>query len=148
MHARRKAHAGSSVDLWLMLEPSTELPGQWVSQCLNWGLVSQGNSPRQAFEMILECIALTVEDDLEGGWDTSARKPAPPEAWEQLRRVVLQGHRVDVRELSSGRAQPQRFAFSLQARIAARPARRAKVQPPKFEPEPTPPAWASPLQAA
>jgi predicted RNase H-like HicB family nuclease len=52
--------------LWIHVTPS-EISGQWVSHCLNFDVVSQGDSPEHAYQMALEATELVVLDDLAHG---------------------------------------------------------------------------------
>ena len=52
-------------------EPGLE--GQWVAHCLNWDLVSQGDSPANAVTMIVE--------DAKEELAPNDRPPAPDDPW-------------------------------------------------------------------
>jgi len=70
------------------------LDGQWVAHCLNLDLVSQGNSPEHAIQMIFEATAQVVADDLRSGQDPAGRRPAPKELWELFSKTQFTGYRI------------------------------------------------------
>lgn len=64
------------------------LPDQWVAHCLNWDLITQGDSPAHALEMLCEAIGLAIEEDRRGGLDPSDLPPAPPDVWRVFARAA------------------------------------------------------------
>ena len=60
----------------VLIHAAPDVPGQWVSHCLQWGLVSQGNSPSHAAEMIQEAIVICIEDG-----NNQDRRPSPDDIW-------------------------------------------------------------------
>lgn len=90
----------------VLIRPAQDLPGQWVAQCLNWDLVSQGDSPSHAMRMIAEAAVLAIEEDLAADLDPSGRKPAPEDLWELFWKTQQTGTRIvpaDVDTLSGSR---------------------------------------------
>ena len=81
-------------DLWLLFSQSTEIEGQWIAHCLNFDIVTQGKSLKDAYEMACEAIEMTVRDDLEAGRDPRDRKTTPKEDWDLLDCLIKTGHRV------------------------------------------------------
>ena len=82
----------------VLICPATDLPGQWVSHCLNWDLVSQGNSPSHAAQMVAEAIGLAMHDDAADDLDPDERRPAPAEFWTRFHRVNFE---IDLEEFLS-----------------------------------------------
>jgi predicted RNase H-like HicB family nuclease len=78
----------------VLIRPARDLPGQWVAHCLNWDLVSQGESPSHATRMIAEAVLLAIEEDLAADLDPNGRKPAPAELWELFWKTQQTGTRI------------------------------------------------------
>jgi len=79
---------------WALIRPAEDLPGQWVAHCLEFDVVSQGDSPKHALEMIVEATAMVIEDDLNSDRNPHSRR-APSEFWDELRRIQERGQKVD-----------------------------------------------------
>ena len=43
---------------WFLVTPAEDLPGAWTVHCLETDVVSQGESPRHAFEMGMEAVEM------------------------------------------------------------------------------------------
>jgi hypothetical protein len=65
---------------WLVVHRAEDLPGQWVAHCLDFDLVTQGDSMHQAVEMSCDAIGMVVADDAARGLDPHARR-APQKYW-------------------------------------------------------------------
>jgi predicted RNase H-like HicB family nuclease len=96
----------------VLFKTDPELPGQWVAHCLNWDLVTQGNSLEHATKMIVEAIALTIEEDHAARLDPSQRASAPEEFWLEFRSILDKGDRLS-KELV------ERLSRAKSARVAA-----------------------------
>jgi predicted RNase H-like HicB family nuclease len=83
---------------WMLIEPAEDLDGLWVSHCLNFDVISQGDTPQEALASLREAVAMTVVDDLENGADPAERS-APTELWERLERVLRHGQAVKLSEV-------------------------------------------------
>lgn len=70
-------------NLHIVLWRADDLPGQWLGHCLELDVVSQGNSLRQALEMVKEAIETILVADVQKGLDP-ARHRAPQEDWDRL----------------------------------------------------------------
>lgn len=77
---------------WAILEPAEDLPGQWVAHCLDFDVVTYGNSLEHSLKMLLEATAMVICDDLERGADPSERR-APEEYWQRLSHILMEGDR-------------------------------------------------------
>lgn len=84
---------------WVVVEPAEDIPGLWVSHCLDFDVVAQGESAQQAIEAVSEAVAMTVLDDVTHGLDPNERR-APPEYWEQLAHVLKHGQQVKLSEVT------------------------------------------------
>lgn len=80
-----------SISAWIVLKPSADLPGQWVAHCLDYDLVSQGNSLHHATDMIIEALILVFEDELQQGRELQERR-APARYWDEMFNVLRQAH--------------------------------------------------------
>ena len=63
--------------LTVRLERCTDVPGAWAAHLLDVDLITQGDSPEHALEMLADAIRVCQEDDEQRGlrfWD---RKPDP-----------------------------------------------------------------------
>lgn len=58
--------------------PGKDVPGTWVGHCLEFDVVSQGNSMGHALQMTAEASALIIEWDHEEGLDPFERGPVKP----------------------------------------------------------------------
>jgi len=77
-------------NFWFLVEPASDLPGQWVAHCLELDVVSQGNNLHQAHQMLMEACAMVLIDDLVAERDIYDRR-APKEFWDRLFDVVRHG---------------------------------------------------------
>ena len=84
-------------------EPGLE--GPWVSHCLNWDLVSQGDSPAHALEMIAEAIGLVIVEDSKEGLDPNDRSPAPDDLWKLFANTQQHGTRISPADVDTLAAQ-------------------------------------------
>jgi predicted RNase H-like HicB family nuclease len=88
-------------DLHIVIHPAEDVPGQWVSHCLEFDVISQGNDARHALEMVSEAIELTVLDDLAIGRDPRDRR-APQEDWDEMWGRLQSLHGRPLREAQQG----------------------------------------------
>jgi predicted RNase H-like HicB family nuclease len=82
----------------MLIEPAQDVDGLWVSHCLNFDVISQGDTPQEALASLREAVAMTVVDDLENGADPAERS-APTELWDRLERVLREGQAVTLSEV-------------------------------------------------
>ena len=68
---------------WVFVRPADDVAGQWVAHCLEFDVVTQGNSLAHALEMVVEAVSMVVADDLDAGRDPLARR-APPPCWDEM----------------------------------------------------------------
>jgi len=87
---------------WIVLRPSKDLEGVWVSHCLELDAVSQGASPAEAFEAAQEAAELIVLDDLARGVDPLLRR-APDRFFDVIDSLLASGERIPLdRALTEG----------------------------------------------
>ena len=79
----RKGRNMRVYQFWVKFWPAPDLPGQWIAHCLDFDVVTQGNSLPHVMNMVLEAVGMTICDDLDDGRDPSERR-APAEFWEDM----------------------------------------------------------------
>ena len=100
---------------WARIFPAPDLPEQWIAYCLNLGVVSQGNDPMHAAEMVREACALVVADDLNSGFDPLDRN-ADPSDWEAFYELLEHAHGMSVHDIAAS-GKTMVLAFDLVARF-------------------------------
>jgi hypothetical protein len=83
---------------WVVVEPAEDIPGVWVSHCLDFDVIAQGDSPQSSIDSVTEAVAMTVVDDLQNGLVPGHRR-APAEFWDRLAHVLKHGNRVTISEV-------------------------------------------------
>jgi len=48
----------------VIIYPAEDLPGQWIAHCLELDIISQGNSPPHALDMIAEAIEMCAAENV------------------------------------------------------------------------------------
>lgn len=107
-------------DLWFLVTPAPDIPGEWVGHCLTVDVVSQGTSVKRAFEMAAEAATLTIVGDILRGDDFTKRR-APEKDWKRMYEVVNNGERVRMKEVFAGTKRPTAVAASVKLRLALQP---------------------------
>ena len=75
----------------ILVTRAEDLPGVWVSHCLNLDIVSQGDSIHEALDAIVEAVLMVLNDDESEGLDPFDRDRAPDECWQQMGRIMRDG---------------------------------------------------------
>jgi predicted RNase H-like HicB family nuclease len=83
-----------SFNLWWVVKPAEDLPGQWVVHCLDLDVVTQGESIPHAITMGVEACQMVLEDDLGEGRDPLDRR-APNDYWDEMYELLRRGRYVD-----------------------------------------------------
>jgi len=65
--------------LRVKISPAEDVPGQWLAHCLDFGVMTQGDSPQHALEMVIEAVTMVIEDDREKGFNPHCRVLTDPE---------------------------------------------------------------------
>lgn len=133
-------------DLWIVVKPAVDVPGTWVSHCLTLDLMSQGNSPEHALEMIFEVTQNVVVEDLLAGRDPASRGAKTPDAdWAELSRIVQHGTRFELSDKTKPSSSKVRWAvnmkYLLEVHQVAAKKKASAVQQERLQMEPMPPAW-------
>jgi predicted RNase H-like HicB family nuclease len=84
---------------WVLVEPAKDIPGIWMAYCLDFDVISQGDSPKDAIDCIAEAVQMAVMDDLDEGRDPFARQRAPEIFWDRLVRVLEHGEEIKISEV-------------------------------------------------
>jgi hypothetical protein len=79
---------------WAIIRPAEDVPGLWTAHCLDFDVVSQGESVKQAIEMVLDATSMVVMDDHLRKANPKERV-APAEFWDDLRRIQEEGQKID-----------------------------------------------------
>lgn len=87
---------------WIVVEPAEDMPGTWVSHCLNFDLVSYGDSIVDAVVSVCEAVEDVVIEDLSSGREPLQRGTTTPSVcWERLKKILESGKPVKMSEMSS-----------------------------------------------
>jgi len=86
-------------NFWVLVKPADDVPGQWVGHCLELDIVSVGNSLQGALEMTSEAVCDCIADDLIHERSPLDRRPAAPEFYTELTRVLSTGRYIPAAEL-------------------------------------------------
>lgn len=78
MHSERKVFTG-----WVYITRAEDVAGCWVAHCLEYDIVSMGDSPQDALANVREAVGIALADDLNNDLDPSSRR-APDEEWAPL----------------------------------------------------------------
>lgn len=70
-----------NVPLRVVVYPAEDVPGQWISHCLELDLVSQGDSQEHALAMMREAVDTLIRFNLAQGFAPVQVNPAPREMW-------------------------------------------------------------------
>jgi len=83
--------------VWILVYPAPDVAEQWVAHCLDFDVVTQGNSLEHALFMGREAVDVVVKSDLEAGHDPFERNQAPDEDWDRLFHLLK--HAVPMRHI-------------------------------------------------
>jgi hypothetical protein len=72
---------------WILIERAEDIPGEWVSHCLDFDVVMQGRSIPEALKAVQDAVNVVLIDDLARGADPRARR-APEEHWNHLSQML------------------------------------------------------------
>lgn len=85
-------------NVWVIARPAPDLPGQWLAHCLDFDVVSQGGSLKDAMRMVHEAAVMVALDDLNSGRDPHERR-APEEFFGELYGLFESGEKFSNAEL-------------------------------------------------
>jgi predicted RNase H-like HicB family nuclease len=83
---------------WVIVCPAPDVAGQWVAHCLDFDVVTQGNSFEHAIHMAGEAVAMVLTDDLNVNRDPHVRQ-APAECWAPLWKLIKAGKKTSLSEI-------------------------------------------------
>jgi predicted RNase H-like HicB family nuclease len=85
-------------DCRVLIQPAADLPGQWVAHCLQGDVMSQGSSPAEARDSLVEAFQIVFEHEVEHGRNPFERRSAPEECWAAWKHVMQNGRPVSFAE--------------------------------------------------
>lgn len=129
--------AAKTRNLWALVYPAQDVPGQWVAHCLDHDIVTVGTSAHHAFEMIVEAVVTCAEDDIKHHRDPFARPKAPAEDWAELARITSEGTFFQGTLPSEDKLEGCRIASQLMLWVDV-----PEHKPPRAEPQPA--RWGMP----
>lgn len=118
---------------WVVVERAADVPDLWVSHCLNFDILSQGDSPREALESVCEAVGMSLLDDLMERIEPSQRAAAPHEYWVRLKEILDRGNSVKFSEVPDGAKVRIAMQINFEAKIDTT-IMRASAPAPKNEP--------------
>jgi predicted RNase H-like HicB family nuclease len=77
-------------NLWVTVQRAPDLRGIWLAHCLDFDVMSQGSTPREAVSMVCEAIDIVLEADRAVGRDPYERR-APESDWAEMFEAVREG---------------------------------------------------------
>ena len=104
-------------NLWFLIRPAADVPGQWTSHCLELDVVSQGTSLAHALDMGVEAAFQAIVDDIDDGLDPRDRPRAPREHWDALFSVVNSGEQVTMKEVHEDGSRLESFAALIEVHV-------------------------------
>ena len=94
---------------WAYIAQADDVPNCWVAHCLDFNILSIGDSPNHALEMVREAVGIALADDLNNGRDPHARK-AEAEDWAPLLRLFEKHTKVPIGQMNDQAAAFKEFA--------------------------------------
>lgn len=117
----------------ILVERAEDVPGLWVAHCLDNDIVSTGNSPREAQEMVQRAVLETFLDDVVHKFDFHDRKGAPEDCWKKFSHIVSCG--LPATEIPENTDAITGWAALVQMIIAYEVVRTATELQPTLEPD-------------
>lgn len=100
-------------NVWVIARPAPDVPGQWIAHCLDFDVVSQGDTLDHALRMVHEAAVMVALDDLNKGRDPLARR-APADLFGELYGLFERGQKLSFQELQAAEAGKRIVAFATQ----------------------------------
>jgi len=82
--------------VWVVLRPAEDVPGQWVAHCLEFDVVTQGNSPSHALNMAREATEIVVENQR----DPFLRR-APDQFFVEFVKLLRNARKIELSQLEN-----------------------------------------------
>jgi len=97
---------------WAHITRAEDVDGCWVAYCPEFDVVSYGDSPQHAGEMIRDALEMVILDDLNNGLDPSTRR-AEDAAFEPLQRLFERHEKVPVTHMDATAPKFREFAIPM-----------------------------------
>lgn len=82
-----------------LIEPATDIPGQWVAHCLSLDVVTQGDTVGNALLMLQEAVIICVVHYKAMKRDPLTSRTSTPETdWKRYTRAVAKGEQRDAED--------------------------------------------------
>jgi predicted RNase H-like HicB family nuclease len=94
---------------WAYITRAPDVANCWLAHFLDFNIMSQGDSPQQALEMVREAAGLVLADDLNSGRDPHDRQSEATD-WEPLLRLFDNHTKVLIRQLDQHAGEFKEFA--------------------------------------
>jgi predicted RNase H-like HicB family nuclease len=79
---------------WAHIVRSEDTAG-WIAYCPEFDVMTMGDSVEHARAMVEEAVVMTIQDDLNRGFDPNGRRSSDDEDWAGLNRL-FESHKVKV----------------------------------------------------
>lgn len=107
---------------WVYISKAEDVPGCWVAHCIDFNIISTGDSPNHALEMVHEAVGTALADDLSRGLDPNARRSeCSSEDWNPLLQLMNRHTKVPVREMDAAATSFKEFAVPITVVVADSP---------------------------
>lgn len=94
---------------WAYVTRASDVEGCWLAHLLDFNIMSMGDSPQHALEMVREAAGLALVDDLNHGRDPHARRCDEAD-WAPLLRLFEKHTKVRVAEIDQRTSEFKEFA--------------------------------------
>lgn len=113
---------------WVYVSKAESILGCWVAHCLDFNVISQGDSPSHALEMVREALGMALADDLRQGLDPDLRrKECDADDWAPLHRLLQKHTKVPVRDIDGMTDSFKEFAMPITLMFVQRAELEAKL---------------------
>ena len=85
---------------WAHITRAEDVPNCWVGHCLDFNIMSIGESPQHALGMVREAVGIALADDLNHGRDPHARR-ADSQDWEPLVRLFEKHTKIPISQMDT-----------------------------------------------
>lgn len=100
-------------NVWMVVRPAPDVPGQWLAHCLEFDVVSQGDSVEQALRMGLEASVMVALEDLNSGRNPLERR-APENFFGELYGLFERSEKRSIAEIRACAAEGRLVCFATQ----------------------------------
>lgn len=100
-------------NVWVMVRPAESVAGQWIAHCLDFDVVTQGDSLEHALAMVHEAAVMVALDDLNSGRDPLDRR-APESSFGELYCLFERGEKQTYAEVLVAAGEGRLVCFATQ----------------------------------